>query len=113
MMCGFPFTHLVSARDRLIQLKFMHMIYYIPAKQAKIYPATSVESLRCSQSPADFSHIFWHCSVVQEFWAAVEKITSVPVLMTLSTCLLGLGGGANKGSANFNKPTINSLLTSP
>lgn len=93
-MWSFPFSYLVSERDQFIQFKCLHKIYYTPAKLVKMYPETSAECWVCSHSLADFSHIFWHCLVAQEFWIAVVRyftgITSVPVFMTVSTCLLGL-----------------------
>lgn len=42
-MWSVPFTHLVSVKDHLIQLKFLHRISYTPAKLSKIYPGVSAE----------------------------------------------------------------------
>lgn len=92
-----PFIHLVFARDHLIKIKFLHRIYYTPAKLSKIYMGVSAECWRCSQSPANFSHVFWHCQVVKEFRSdvgcCIMEITSIPVHLMVATCLLGLVEG--------------------
>lgn len=89
-----PFKHLVSARDRLIQLKFLHRSYYTPARLAKIFPNASAECWRCSHSPADTDHIFWQCQQVQRFWSdvtsCISELLTVPIPMTVKVCLLGL-----------------------
>lgn len=89
-----PFKHLVSARDRLIQFKFLHRSYYTPARLAKIYGNTSAECWRCSASPANAEHIFWLCPHIQDFWkevtACISDLLTVPIPKTIKVCLLGL-----------------------
>lgn len=53
-----PFKHLVSARDKLIQFKFLHSICYTHARLANIYPTASTECWRCIYSPANAGHVF-------------------------------------------------------
>lgn len=96
-MWSFPFTHLVLARDRLIHFKILHRIYYTPAKLSSIYSQFSEECWRCSHSPATFGHVFWYCSVVQDFWKEVlhciTEVTSLTLTMMVRICLLGLVEG--------------------
>lgn len=47
-MWDHPFKHLLSARDRLIQFKFLHRIYHTPARLACIYPSATDKCWRCS-----------------------------------------------------------------
>ena len=53
-----PFKYLVAARDRLIQFKFLHRVYYTPARLASIYPSVPAECWRCTFAPADAHHVF-------------------------------------------------------
>ena len=96
-MWSSPFAYLVSARDRLIHFKFLHRIYYTPARLARIYRAASAECWRCSHSPADFSHVFWGCPVVKDYWASVlaciVEVVKIPVPSSVEVCLLGLVDG--------------------
>lgn len=89
-----PFQHLVSARDMLIQFKFLHRSHYTLARLDKIFPTASAECWRCSHSPADANHIFWKCPHVQRFWSGITScisgLLSVPIPMTVRVCLLGL-----------------------
>lgn len=81
-MWDHPFKHLVSARDRLIQFKFLHMIYYTPARLTCIYPSSTDACWRCFSSPANAEHIFWSCSQIQIFWSeitsCISEVLSVP-----------------------------------
>lgn len=43
----FSFTHLLSTRDRLIQFKIMHRVYFTPTRLHKIYPSISASCWRC------------------------------------------------------------------
>lgn len=64
-----PFGALVSAHDRYIQFKILHRVYYTPARIASIYGSGDAACWRCTTTPADFDHIFWHCQQTWEFWA--------------------------------------------
>lgn len=89
-----PFKHLVSARDRLVQFKFLHRSYYSLARIAKIFHTASAERWRCSHSPANGDHIFWLCPHIQQYWSEITSCISdllvVPIPMTVRVCLLGL-----------------------
>lgn len=81
-MWDHTFGTLVSARDRLIQFKLLHRIYYTPARLASIYGTDAGECWQCAHSPADFDHVFWHCQPIGVFWTGVTR--------TIQT-LLGVG----------------------
>lgn len=93
-MWDYPFQTLVSARDRLIQFKLLHRVYYTPARIAGIYGAGAAECRRCTADNADFDHIFWQCQPIREFWKEVthtiQKVLPVQVPVTVAVCLLGL-----------------------
>lgn len=93
-MWDHPFKHLVAARDCLIQFKFLHRIYFTPARLARIYPSSSSQCWRCTHSPADSEHIFWKCPQIQNFWTEVtdclSEVLGIPVPMTPRICLIGL-----------------------
>lgn len=85
-----PFKHLVSARDRLIHLKFLHRIYFTPARLSVIYPSVMADCWRCSFSPADARHVFWECPQIKIFWsgviACIEEILMVPIPLSIRIC---------------------------
>lgn len=93
-MWDYPLQPLVATRDKLIQFKILHRIYYTPQRLHRIYPTSSAACWRCSGVPAGFLHIFWDCPQIQEYWKEVtqfiHKLTTIPIPLTISVCLLGL-----------------------
>lgn len=93
-MWEYPFSQLVSARDRLVQFKIIHKVYYTPERLHRIYPSISASCWRCKSASADFIHIFWNCPQIEIFWVEVTKViltvTTVPVPLSVEVCLLGL-----------------------
>lgn len=90
----FPFSSLVSIRDKLVQFKIVHRAYFTPHRLHLINPAHSPKCWRCSYTPGDFSHIFWHCPKIQQFWGEVlgliNKIASTNLPLSMEICMLGL-----------------------
>lgn len=88
------FKNPVSTRDRLFKFKFLHRIYYTPARLSNIYPTSSAECWHCIYSPANAAHIFWKCQQIQDFWSEVTfcitELLAVPIPMSVRVCLLGL-----------------------
>lgn len=68
-----PFQHLVSARDILIHFKFLHKIYYTPARLAATYPSVLAYCWRRSFSPAADDHVFWRWPQIQKFWTEITS----------------------------------------
>ena len=107
-----PFQHLVAARDRLIHFKFLHRIYYTPARLATIYPSVPAGCWRCTFAPAAAEHVFWSCPRIKPFWSEVTSCISAvlltPVPMTITVCLLGLVEGVVPSRAH--RTLLNILL---
>lgn len=93
-MWDHSFQHLVAGRDRLIHFKFLHKIYYTPARLATMYPNVPAECWRCTFLPAAADHIFWRCPRIQQFWtevtSCITEVLVVPVPLTIRVFLLGL-----------------------
>lgn len=56
------------ARLGLIQFKVLHRIHYSKARLSRIYPDLSDTCDRCSQAPANLTHMFWSCPSLVEYW---------------------------------------------
>lgn len=93
-MWDHPFKNLVSARDRLIQFKFLHRIYLTPARLSQIFPSSDGRCWRCILSPADAKHIFWDCPKISNFWREVTdcltEVFHTQIPLTPRVCLIGL-----------------------
>lgn len=59
---------MISARDRFVQLKFLHRVYYTPQKLSRIYPGLDDGCPKCRQSVGTFFHVVWACPVLQTYW---------------------------------------------
>lgn len=66
----------ICIRHCIIRFKILHRAYLTKAKLAKIYNTSDDRCLRCKQSPADISHMFWTCSDLNRFWELVFKALS-------------------------------------
>lgn len=86
---------MVSARDRYIQLKFLHRAYYTPQRLSRIYPTQSDRCPKCKGELGTFIHVVWSCPVIQQFWSeVVDVINSVgnlhiqmnPIILLLGVC---------------------------
>lgn len=54
--------------------KILTRWYYTPQLLHKFFPGTSDRCWRCGSEEGTLLHIFWTCSLVQQFWVAVETI---------------------------------------
>lgn len=68
---------MISARDRYIQLKFLHQAYYTPQRLAKIYPSYSDRCPNCNTDAGTFLHVVWSCPLLQQFWREVVQYISL------------------------------------
>lgn len=96
-MWDHPFGTLVLARDRLIQFKLLHRVYYTPARIASIYGMCAAECCQCTTNPADFDHIFWHFWLIQEFWTGVTHTIQALFDYTYSTYSVSVFAGPGGG----------------
>lgn len=91
---NFPLRSLISLRDHMIQYKLVHGAYIMPHRLKKINPVCSSEYWRCGMNQVDFKHIFWTCPYIAIFRVEVmdllNSITSAPLPVSMSVCLLGL-----------------------
>lgn len=62
---------MIAAKDRFIQLKFIHRAYYTPQRLAKIYPEKSSTCTRCELEVGTFFHMVWSCPKLRPYWSAV------------------------------------------
>lgn len=62
---------MISARDRFVQLKFLHRVYYTPHRQSIIYTGMGDTCPKCRQSVGTFIHMVWSCSLLQTYWRAM------------------------------------------
>lgn len=90
----FPFSPLVSARDKRVQYKIVHRVHYTPHRLHQMLPANSPACWRCSHQPGDFFHIFWSCPALAHYWKQVLQVihgvTRLVVPCDPKHCLLGL-----------------------
>lgn len=69
---------MISARDRYIQLKFLHRAYYTPQRLARFYPTQSDKFSKCNNAVGMFFHVVWSCPLIHQFWREmVQYINSI------------------------------------
>lgn len=76
---------LISSRDRLIQVEFLHRIYYKPQRLHNIYPERSADCTHCKGNVGTYMHMFWSCHGVACFWIEVVKLINLRLQLTLPT----------------------------
>ncbi|XP_072012556.1 peroxisomal membrane protein PEX14 isoform X1 [Engystomops pustulosus] len=88
------FTSVVSARDFLIQSKFLHRVYFTPARLFRMGAMPNDLCFRCQAEVGSFLHCVWSCPRVHVFWSEVLEFLNVhfdfPRLLSPSVCLLGI-----------------------
>lgn len=62
---------MMSARNRFVQLMFLHRVYYTPHRLSIIYPGVEYTCPKCRQWVGTFFHVVWSCPVLQTYWCAV------------------------------------------
>lgn len=58
----------ISSRDKLIQTKLLHRLYYTPQRLQRIYPRQSASCPLCQTTFVMYFHMFWSCARVSQFW---------------------------------------------
>lgn len=61
----------ISSRDKLIQVKFLHRVYYMPQKLHCIFPDQDPICPKCRTQVGSFLHMFWECPIIRSFWSEV------------------------------------------
>lgn len=89
-----PIQQLIATRDKLIQFKILHRIYFTPQRLHHIYWTTPCRYWRCPTDPAGFRQIFRDCLQIHIYCQEVTQFKStlptIPVPSSVSVCLLGL-----------------------
>lgn len=65
-----------AAKDRFIQLKFLHRTYYTSHRMASIYPQLDLFCLRCRSEVETFWHMVGSCPKLQSYWEEVARTLS-------------------------------------
>lgn len=78
----------------LLHYKYLHQIYYTPARLHKYGLRADARCQRCHGDNADFIHLAWNFPLITTYWSMVVEILSkmlgVTIECTIQTCLLGL-----------------------
>lgn len=67
---------MIAAKDRFIQLKFLHRAYYTPQRMASIYPQLDPTRPRCRNDVGTFWHMIWYCPKLRTYWEGVAEMLS-------------------------------------
>lgn len=67
---SYPNT-VISARNKLIQLRYFHQTYYTPQKDFLMRRRLSPTCHKCEREQGDFIHMVWSCNRIRPFWSAV------------------------------------------
>lgn len=84
----------ISSRDKLIQISFLHWLYYTPGRLQSIYPDRNPHCHRCQTLLDTYPHMFLERLSIFTFWSEVFELinlrldSSVP--MSLELALLGI-----------------------
>lgn len=61
----------INSRYRLIQFKVVHRSHYSKTKLSKIFESVLPTCDRCETAEGSLSHLFWQCSVLNNFWSNI------------------------------------------
>lgn len=84
----------ISARDMLIQITFLHRVYFTPVRMSRMYPGWDPHCPQCRTNLGTYLHMFLDCPALSTFWSGIfnhlniRLELSVPV--TLELALLGI-----------------------
>lgn len=99
---------MISAKERYIQLKFIHRAYYTPPEALeKIYPTQSDRCPKCTMELGTFLHVVWACPFIQKFWEGVVlTINSVGNISLGLDPLVLLWGICDRVASNTHKQLV-------
>lgn len=82
-----------SSRLRIIHYKFLHRLYYTPAKMYKYKFRDNDSCDRCHAERARFLHLVWECPGVRDYWTqvfnALQTMIATPLAQAPLLALLG------------------------
>lgn len=62
---------LISSKEGLIQVKFLHRVYYTPRGSTRYTHNDRRIVPRCQNSVGTYFHMFWSCPKIARYWAEV------------------------------------------
>lgn len=74
----------ISSRDKLIQVKFLHRIYYTPQKLHCIFPDSDPLCPKCKTQVGTFLHMFWDFPIIVRSWAETFSEINLRLQLSLS-----------------------------
>ncbi len=94
----------INARQRLIQFKAVHRLYYSKVRLNKIYNTISPICDRCKVTEGTLSHLFWFCPNLFDFWSSIfdffSKVFQKVVKPDPILAILGTSGVLNTFSSS-------------
>lgn len=83
----------ISARDKLIQLRYLHQMYYTPLRLYKMGRKEDPICHKCLRAEGSFIHMVWECDRVRPLWSQVTQfIADTLDIPNICSPLLGLLG---------------------
>lgn len=83
-----------AINNKLTQLFIIHQCYLTPTRMQKMGRRGDSCCPRCGQTSANFWHMIWECSILQNFWrevvALLSDILETEVPFTPVVCLFGI-----------------------
>lgn len=77
----------ISFRDKLILVKFLHRVYYTSVRLHKMYPARYLKCPLCRIHLGSYLHMFWDCPSIAEFWSDVFELINFRLQLSLPASL--------------------------
>lgn len=82
-----------SSKFHLLHYKYLHRVYYTPARLFRFQLRDSSACARCGEDPAEFQHLAWNCPPIRRYWsevfAALRCMTGHHIPETPLVALLG------------------------
>lgn len=77
--------NMISARDRFMQVKFLHRAYFTPKRLTLMNPGASVPCPRCDLQAASFFHMVWSCPRLEAYWAEIQESLNQITSLTMGS----------------------------
>lgn len=101
----------ISSTDRMIQLRYLHQMYYTPTRLFKMHIRDNPECHKCGGNEGTFLHMVWDCPKIRPLWSQVTEFISdhfdLPNICSPMRCLLG---GFDQEEINANTKLFLRLL---
>lgn len=81
----------ISSGDKLIQIKFLHRVYFTPVCLSRIYPDRNPHCPRCRTQLGTYLHMFWDCPALSIFWSGIQLNVQLELSVPMSPELALLG----------------------